>query len=562
MLGAPGVDHSNKTISNVLRLEPDSVFEERYLILKQIGEGGFGTLYKARHIELDRIVAIKLLRPELLGDRESAARFKIEGRILCNIKSPQVVLMYHFGVLKDQRAYIVMEYVKGISLTALTDSGTIAPRQAIKIAMQICDGLAAAHEQGIVHRDLKPSNVLILKSGDIKLIDFGLSRVLTSSKVSVTQHLTQTGLLIGSADYMSPEQCQGQKADHRSDLYSLGCLLFEMLTGKHLFEADSPIGLMHLHATAAPPELRASAGSVPAGLNTVLKKALQKNAVDRYQSAYEMKEDLQYVLNDEAHKIKPLPLLASKENKKESENKKPLSLLLFVLGIPLTAMLAVGYLFPAVQKEPERVKYAGVIRYLHLTRIDQSIFKVDEVHISPKGSASSPPITRLVGEALPTGQAKLVLGQVCTCTTTDGKLTKVQLENAYCPPVWNAWHELMAFYEAMSYRAFGKLSPLLGDKLPLSEVMGLYEHAEFMADAFGPQRYGLPGQAPYQERPLPQCVKVESWVPNETVFIVDESLIFSTRQQQCYRRMRMKFENGMWVLAQISTATADAWNAI
>ena len=244
-----------------------------------------GTVYLAEQLGLNREVAIKILH-ESASDAESEARFMREGQVLARLEHPNIVSVYGFGV-SDNRPYLIMEYLQGKSLSKFIDDGACEDwNRASAIFLQICRAMEYAHEKNVVHRDLKPSNIIILdgSSDQIKIIDFGLATFLDSSASG--QKLTATGLLIGSARYMSPEQCQGKKADHRSDIYSAACILYEMLTSNPPFEADSSIGLLHKHSTEQAPSVfeRGANKTVPAEIDLVLQKAMTKDPDQRYQS--------------------------------------------------------------------------------------------------------------------------------------------------------------------------------------------------------------------------------------------------------------------------------------
>ncbi len=307
------------------RLEIGTIFDDQYEIIAHLGDGGMGSVYKARTIGLDRIVAIKILHASLAGDPESRLRFEREGKILSTLRHPNLPVFYHFAMWQ-QVPYIVMEYLQGLSLRRLIDGNTrIDSSRLISIATQLCDGMAAAHEKGIVHRDLKPDNIILLEHGEsyhVKILDFGLAR-----SDSTGQQLTQTGELIGSVLYMSPEQCRGAKADQRSDIYSAGCLLYESLVGEPPFSSDNPIGLMHLHVTQSPPALPPAAGP---GWNSVIAHALAKEADKRYQRMSLLKADLLLIGEGREFEITcPKPV---------SSKRSSLFMLVLALSIVLTAI--------------------------------------------------------------------------------------------------------------------------------------------------------------------------------------------------------------------------------
>lgn len=265
-----------------------------------------GRVYKARELGLERVVALKCLHLTLISDADSRQRFEREGKVLATLRHPNILTFYRFGIWQSQIPYIAMEFIEGRSLRQVIDEeGRIDSERTLTIGRQICDGLGEAHKQNIVHRDLKPTNIMLAANEDesrsVRILDFGLARILEPDDAQRSQSLTQTGELIGSVYYMSPEQCRGQRADHRSDIYSLGCLLYECIAGTRPFEADNPVGLMHLHLNQEPSDLPKAAAL--GGLNNVILKALQKDPNSRYQTMNEMKADLDLVLQGSGDKI-------------------------------------------------------------------------------------------------------------------------------------------------------------------------------------------------------------------------------------------------------------------
>lgn len=300
------------------------LIDGRYEVQGHLGDGGMGSVFKAHELELERTVAIKFLHADLLNASEQRARFDREGKVLSTISHPNLLSCYRFGVWQS-KPYIVMEYLEGKSLRQLlsgpedgTDSHAgsevmqvtapaVTPFQwqrAVLIAISICQGMHYAHAHGIIHRDLKPNNIVLVQTGAtelVKVVDFGLARVLNDSG-QVNQHLTQTGAVMGTLFYLSPEQCTGQRGDHRSDIYALGCLLYELITGRAPFYSDNPVAILQKHATEAPQKLPVRLHA-PAELNTILFKALAKKPEDRYQSMQEMQTDLDRLLSDRLEEI-------------------------------------------------------------------------------------------------------------------------------------------------------------------------------------------------------------------------------------------------------------------
>lgn len=248
-----------------------------------------GSVYKARQTDLERIVAIKVLHPGFITDVESRARFEREGRALSEMSHDNILFFYQFG-FSNSVPYIAMEYLEGRSLRDIIDhEGKLDWQRAVEISISICKAIGSAHDRGIVHRDLKPGNVVLLNEPSpdfVKIVDFGLARALPGDLT--IQHLTQTGQLVGSVYYMSPEQCRGQQADQRSDVYAVGCVLYEMLTGAPPIVADNPVGLMHKHVSETPlaPSLKLDR-RLPRFVDLIVLKALAKDPSLRFQSMEE-----------------------------------------------------------------------------------------------------------------------------------------------------------------------------------------------------------------------------------------------------------------------------------
>jgi serine/threonine-protein kinase len=276
-------------------LQRGEVFAERYEILVTLGRGGMGVVYRARDRQLDEVVALKLLRPEALGaDPTQLERFKQEIKLARKITHRNVLRTHDFG---DSAGvpFISMEYVDGMELKSVIRSrGALPVGAGLGVAKQMCHGLGAAHEMGIVHRDIKPQNVLILpETAGLKIMDFGISTV--SSVEPGTSGLTTAGTVMGTPDYMPPEQAQGKPADFRSDLYSLAVVLFETFTGKVPFKAQSPMGVVVAHIQQAPPAPRSVNPKLSPELEAVILKGLAKDPAKRWQTTDELLDALSAV---------------------------------------------------------------------------------------------------------------------------------------------------------------------------------------------------------------------------------------------------------------------------
>lgn len=263
---------------------------DQFMIEEKIGAGGMGSVYRARQTTLHRDVAIKILHPELADNRDAVRRFKREARVCTALDHPNVVRVFLFGQLKDGSLYIVMEYLKGRSLLdVIRRDGVLPVHRALHIATQVCDGVGEAHAQGVVHRDIKPENVvLVTKQRDsdfVKVLDFGIARVLWGDEVT---QATQSGLVFGTARYISPEGAAGEPTDVRSDVYSLGILTYQLLSGATPFDAPSPVAMLMKHIHADPPHLlgQSRVAHIPEAIADVVMRALAKNPEGRYEDAH------------------------------------------------------------------------------------------------------------------------------------------------------------------------------------------------------------------------------------------------------------------------------------
>jgi len=285
------------------------IFEDRYELLEQLGSGAIGTVFKARQIDADRLVALKFLHAQVVVDEEFKQRFLLEARALSRVSHPNIVQIYHMGMSKHDVPFLVMELIDGLPLRKVISGEPIEASRVFRIAKQLCSALACMHEAGIVHRDLKPDNIILQNAPEpdlVKIIDFGLVKMQQSDG----QKLTGTGLLLGTVNYMSPEQCQGKAADARSDVYALTVCLYEMLSGKPLFEADNPMGLMYKHINVNVPSLKMrQIESVDQEINSFLQKGLAKDPDKRFQSANQMREALLEIedLFSRGGKRRPIP---------------------------------------------------------------------------------------------------------------------------------------------------------------------------------------------------------------------------------------------------------------
>lgn len=270
-----------------------AVLEGRFEVLKALDKGGMGSVYKGKDHHRNMDVAVKFLLEKEAKQEETVKRFKQEALMLNDLNHENVVHVYAFGWHTELGAYLILEYVHGQSVASYIEKcGAFDVRDCVDLLIQICDGLTHAHECGVLHRDLKPANFMIVEEEGkriIKILDFGIARRLEPEKALA---LTQQGHVFGSPLYMSPEQCQGQQLDERGDIYSLGCVAYEMLTGTPPLIADTWLATVVKHVTELPPVPSSQRAQLPDGLDEVIMKCLYKKKEDRYQSVAEFRDAL------------------------------------------------------------------------------------------------------------------------------------------------------------------------------------------------------------------------------------------------------------------------------
>jgi serine/threonine-protein kinase len=276
------------------RIDPlvGTTLEGKYRIESRIGAGGMGAVYKAHHLMLGRDVAVKVLRSEMLADARAAERFRREAQAAARIDHPNAVTIYDFGISADGNAYLVMELLRGTSLRDVLDrDGALALDRALEIFTPVCAGIDRAHQLGIIHRDIKPDNIMVDErpggSTAVKVVDFGIA-MLQDMLASGSSRLTGTGVVVGTANYMSPEHCRGAEVDARSDIYSLGVVLYEMLTGRVPFAASAPSAIIVAHVNEAPAPPRTLRPDLPPAVERVVLDALAKRPEERPQTAAEL----------------------------------------------------------------------------------------------------------------------------------------------------------------------------------------------------------------------------------------------------------------------------------
>jgi serine/threonine protein kinase/Tfp pilus assembly protein PilF len=321
-----------------------------YQIESLIGIGGMGEVYLARDERLGRKAALKLLPDNLTIDEAQLSRFKNEARSASALNHPNILTVYEIGAEGD-RQFIAMEFIEGVTLRASITRGRINPHAALEIAVQVASALAAAHEAGVVHRDIKPENIMLRPDGYAKVLDFGIAKLTEhrtasdddkSERTATLQ--TRAGLVLGTARYMSPEQARGQKVDARSDIWSLGVVLYEMVGGRPPFRGETPSDCIAAILTMEPPPLSGVLPDVPLKLESILQKALRKNSDERYQTAREMLADLR-ILKSELEADSSLPPTKARAESIVGKIKRHRRGVLLTLATALLAAAAVAYSF-------------------------------------------------------------------------------------------------------------------------------------------------------------------------------------------------------------------------
>jgi len=281
--------------------ENDPDLSAKYTFLSTIGEGGMGVIYKARQIVLKKIVAIKMIHPHLCNAK-TLSRLQVEGRAAGVLSHPSIVAVHDCGVTQNGQPYLVMDYVEGATLAEiLRKEGSLSAQRVVSLTLQICDALAHSHSKSVLHRDLKPSNIMIVLADDgtekIRIMDFGIAKIIDDTEGGAVQQLTRTGEAVGSPLYMSPEQCRGKSVDHRSDLYSLGCVMYECLTGAPPLMGNNVLETMMMHMNTKPIALsEATLGNRPSEhLEQTVMRLLEKDPDDRFQSMTDLQSNLRGV---------------------------------------------------------------------------------------------------------------------------------------------------------------------------------------------------------------------------------------------------------------------------
>ncbi len=340
----------------------------RYELGELLGRGGMAEVRKGTDTRLGRVVAIKRLRTDLASDATFQARFRREAQSSASLNHPAIVAVYDTGEEPAtdgtgvSQPYIVMEYVAGRTLREILREGRkILPERALEITSGVLSALDYSHRAGIIHRDIKPGNVMLTPSGDVKVMDFGIARAISDASST----MTQTAAVVGTAQYLSPEQARGETVDSRSDVYSAGCLLYELLTGRPPFVGDSPVAVayQHVREPAMPPSDHDT--ELPAEVDAIVMKSLAKRVEDRYQSAAAMRSDIErYLAGRPVHAVVPPPppvvpgavdptATATTPVVPEEDNRRSRTVMIVLLAILLVALVAgAAYLLPKMFESP------------------------------------------------------------------------------------------------------------------------------------------------------------------------------------------------------------------
>lgn len=311
-------------------LTPD--LPPQYELLSKVSEGGMGAIYKVRNRYTNLYYAIKVLRPENANDKEMKERFIFEAKAASMLKHPNICQVHDFGITQNQMPYLVMDWIEGISLgKKVSRFGPLSASEAIPIFQHVAAALAHAHQHRVIHRDLKPDNIMLAR-GDkegpvgVYLVDFGIAKVLDSGgDITQSLGLTKTGMVVGTPLYMSPEQARGKDVDNRSDIYSLGCVMYFALAGKPPFVGDSFADTIYQHINSTPPELDPKA-KIPGDLKTVMLKAMEKRPEDRYANTEEISTDLKKLTKGVSLDLGPLAA------EREKSRKMIMTILTFVVS--------------------------------------------------------------------------------------------------------------------------------------------------------------------------------------------------------------------------------------
>jgi serine/threonine-protein kinase len=483
--------------------ELGSLVADRFRLLELLGKGGMGIVYRAEHVHMGRTVALKMLLSEQSGSQggtEPFKRFQQEARAVSMLDHPNIVDVHDFGLTSNGQAYLSMDYIAGTSLDiALVEAGTLPLDRFRRIFQQACDALAHAHENGVVHRDIKPSNIMLMTKGQerdvVKIVDFGLVKLLSLSDPE--QKLTSSQTLVGSPLYMSPEQCRGLELDHRSDIYSLGCVMYRCVTGAMPVVGETALDTLYKHISEQPiPFAQANPSvSVPAELETVIIKALSKRPEDRQQTMAELKSELLAALPSEfeLQTVVPHVVPDGPDSKPASEaaampSRRPrrsatTSVWIWLgptLGVAAVSLIIIGSLLVAVKSERDqrssldrapvisKTAAAPVTAPVESATASAVTAKPVFTSVSPLPAASAP----LPQPAAPS-KPKPSAATARSDSLREAALVLREAEEAYAAGDWS--NALASYQQALVYqkRAYGERSDEL---LPVLARMTVCAH--------------------------------------------------------------------------------------
>lgn len=364
------------------KLEPGRIFEKRFEIIDFLGGGGMGSVYKAKQLDANRVVALKLLHPSLVETEEFRKRFLRECKLLSQLESEHIITFYHAAISEDGYPYAVFEFLEGQTLRQLLGAvDRLSVPESLHILQQVCEAMQAAHTLNIIHRDLKPENIMMSKRADswwIKIFDFGLSRD-SIAEERESQKLTLTGDIVGTAAYMSPEQGRGERADERSDIYALGCIAYECLSGKQLFEMENPMAALHMHMVEDPTEeLNKLCSFCPPALTEVLSSMLAKSPASRPRSMSAVNESLQKAESQIQQGI---------SSSKARDTKRSLRLIL--IGVAALFFIGIGGFFLNSMHEQDiaKAKKEEIKNRAKLAELEERNFLLGEEYCETAGQA-------------------------------------------------------------------------------------------------------------------------------------------------------------------------------
>jgi serine/threonine protein kinase/predicted Zn-dependent protease len=348
--GTPLPSHKDIEVTETMEtpkeeLTTGSTFANRYQIIEELGKGGMGKVYKVHDTKIKEKIALKLIKPEIAKDKKTIERFSNELKFARKIRHKNICQMFDLGEDRGSH-FITMEFVEGQDLKKLIrQSGQLAIGTTINIAKQVCDGLVEAHESGVIHRDLKPSNIMIDADGNARIMDFGIARSIEGKSI------TGAGVMIGTPDYMSPEQVDGKETDQRSDVYSLGVILYEMVTGRAPFEGDTALSIAVKHKTETPPDPRKYNEQISEELSQIIMRCLEKDKENRFQNAVELRKAISDIEQGIPTTEKVIPKkepLTSREITVQLSPKK-----LLIPAIVIIAIVAVGLILWQMLSKPK-----------------------------------------------------------------------------------------------------------------------------------------------------------------------------------------------------------------